>query len=59
MNKIHIKELSDNMQPINHLDTHNMNKILSEYNMQQINHLDTHNMNKIRLKNTICKQLIT
>ena len=46
------------MQQVNHLDTHNMNKILKEYNMQQINHLDTHNMNK-NLKNTICKQLIT
>ena len=34
------------MQPINHIDTHNMNKILKEYNMQSINHLDTHNMKK-------------
>ena len=35
------------MQPISHLDTHNMKKIIKEYNMQPINHLDTHNMNKI------------
>ena len=58
MNKI----LSEyNMQPINHLDTHNMNKILKEYNMQPINHLDTHNMNKILryVQNTICNKLIT
>ena len=48
------------MQPINHLDTHNMNKILKEYNMQPISNLDTPNMIHIRyLKKTICNQLIT